>query len=154
MYLMELPYEAKLVTFVYTLISLSGYWIIYFSLRKSGFIQKIFKEEVENEKKERISTGVFLSFLDEFHIFASFGSIFVILANVFHKYGVNGSISYWSSLYYISLTSHLLSGFDVPSNPPISALGQILCGASSVLGLIFEALIVTAFFRAYQKVIK
>ncbi len=154
LYITTLPWEAKLVTIIYTLISIVFYWSIYFYFREPGRIQKIFKEQVEDQEKKRISMGVLLAFLDEFHIFISFGSGFVILANFFYKYGVNGSINYWNSLYYIALTSNLLSGFDVPSDLPISTPGKILCGASSVLGLIFETLIITAFLRAYQRVIK
>ncbi len=152
--LLKLSDEALAFNIGWIVLLLGTYWLILIKVRRPDRVTLWLKQQLDDPVKQRVSAGVGIVLLDEFHIFAFFGSWFVFLANFMHMLGSRDILSYAKSLYYIALASHLLSGFDIPSDPPLTIAGVLICSIASILGLIFAALVTTTFFRVYSKVFK
>lgn len=136
---------------VFVLISLALYWSIRLLLRKPNYLRKWWEDQVRTAPKKRFSAGVAIILLDSLHLLLSFFALFFIVANLL--YGLEFSDP---QKWRLALSTSLGSvGFQSAAQySPVTDLGRLLLAGNSLLGLVFTALWVAVFTKAFDAVFR
>jgi hypothetical protein len=130
--------------------SLIAYWTIAITLRRTGKLDRWWQDQVLSKPKNRFSSGVIIILLSTLHVLIVFFAVFLIFADLLYKVESGKGVHNWEEALYMSLSSAGLKGYD-PFVPQTNT-GRMLCAINSFLGLVFTALWVAIFMKAFDAI--
>jgi hypothetical protein len=131
-------------------ISLSAYWWIAIKWRRTGKLDSWWQDQVLSEPKNRFSSGVIIILFSTLHILIVFFAVFLAFANLLYKFELGKGVNNWEEALYMSLSSAGLKGYD--PFVPQTTIGRMLSAINSFLGLVFTALWVAIFMKAFDAI--
>jgi hypothetical protein len=143
------PLSAWRVTLWYVGVSIILYWSVLVFLRWPQRLTRWWFAQVTNRSKARFSTGVLIVFVSTLNLFLLFGALVIASAHVLF-FIEQASSHTWDYAFCISLSAMGIKGYD--QFLPTTDVGPVVCALVSLLGLVFTALWVTVFMKAFDAI--
>ncbi len=143
-----LAWRAELL---YVAFALAAYWYIYIFVRKSGFLVKQWREQVQAKDKTRVSVGVLVILLDTFHILIFLFSLLLISSNIL-LFTDRAIVGNWTEAICLTLKS---TGIDITCNSePKTITFRVISLFNYFVGIIFLSFWVSIFMKAFDAVLQ